>query len=345
MAQVPTARGDFIDTAEMGFTLPVEMVFLISSGDANANWPDISFDAVPEEERIADAVAKFHYAYEHCGVRTIVDRTLPGIGRDVRRVKKVAQQVPVNIIVCTGWYTWDTLPFFFSFSEHEEWSKQLKDPRPKLEDLFVRDIEEGIAGTGVRAGLIKFVTDHPGLSGDVPNLGRSVARAHRRTGTPITTHTGMGVGVKSGLMQIELFEKEGVDLTRVQIGHVDMSQPDAPLDDFKRIMDKGALVSFDTLAPTGMFPPVFHEKRIERIVELCKQGYSVRIMVSSDSACWHDLFPVGTIESEFAYPTYCHVTMGLLPELRENGVSEADIEQMTVKNPQRLFESKARGPY
>lgn len=342
MAEVPTARADTIDSSELGFTLPVEMVFLVSCEDANTNWPDLSFAAEPEEVRIADAVEKFKIAKQH-GVDTIVDRTLPGIGRNVARVKKVAEQVPVNIIVSTGWYTWNDLPFFFAFTD--EWQNPDVAPRPSLEDLIVRDLEEGIADTGVRAGIIKCVTDKPGLTDGVTRAIRAAARAHRRTGAPITTHTGMGIGTKSGLLQQGVLEEEGVDLSRVHIGHIDFTPPDVPLDEFMQIMDRGSLISFDTLAPSGMHPPEYATARVERIVELCKHGYADRIMLSGDSACWHDLLPVGTIASEFAYPTYTHVPLGLLPTLRERGVSEAHIEQMMVKNPRRLLETRSNGGY
>ena len=53
-------------------------------------------------------------------------------------------------------------------------------------EFFVRDIEDGIAGTGVRAGMLKVVTDRPGLTADVRRVMAAAAVAHQQTGVPIT---------------------------------------------------------------------------------------------------------------------------------------------------------------
>ena len=104
MADVPTARGDVIDSSELGFTLPAEAIFAIST-EVNMNWPDVSFGQGDQVAlRIEDAVAKLAVA-KQCGVDTIVDRCIPGIGRNVPLLRQVAQAAPVNIILSTGYYT------------------------------------------------------------------------------------------------------------------------------------------------------------------------------------------------------------------------------------------------
>src|SRR5437773_5391757 len=86
-----------------------------------------------------------------------------------------------------------------------------------MTDMFVRDIEHGIADTGVKAAILKCATDEPGVTPGVERVLRAVAQAHRATGVPISTHTHALTRV--GLEQQRIFREEGVDLTRVVIGH------------------------------------------------------------------------------------------------------------------------------
>ena len=182
MSPVPTARGDVIDAGQLGFTLPVELV-VQESPEMSMNWPDMTWAARPEEERIADVVRILQNAKDN-GVDTIVDRTIPGINRDVWRIKKIAEQTPVNILVLTGWYTRYEFEYYFHYREH---FPDLFAGEPTLEDFMVRDIEQGIVDSGVRAAGIKAVSDLHGIheTADVRNVFRHCARAHRRTGVPI----------------------------------------------------------------------------------------------------------------------------------------------------------------
>src|SRR5581483_11816007 len=86
-----------------------------------------------------------------------------------------------------------------------------------LADAFVHDIDVGVQGTSTKAAFIKCATDVAGVTPDVEMVLRAAARAHRRTGVPIMTHSYPPNG--SGLEQQRIFAEEGVDLGRVQIGH------------------------------------------------------------------------------------------------------------------------------
>jgi phosphotriesterase-related protein len=344
VADVPTARGDVVDSSELGFTLPAEQVFGISN-EININWPDFSFGVDPEqvERRVADAVRALEVAHEH-GIQTLVDRCIPGIGRNVPLLKRVADRAPVNVILCTGYYTWNDLPGFFLYREQVgvRYSEE-----PTMEDLFVRDLEVGIAGTNVRAGLIKIVSDRDGLTPGVELTMRSAARAHRRTGAPLTSHTGVGIGTKSGLLQQRLLSEEGVDLSRVIIGHVDFTPAEVPLGEFMELMDRGSCIAFDTF---GLGPPYsFPDVSVDRIVELCMRGYADRILLSHDNACFVDYHPEGSALKrrlrESGLPLYTQISHEILPRLRERGVSDAQIDQMTIRNPRRIFETRSLGPY
>jgi predicted metal-dependent phosphotriesterase family hydrolase len=132
---VQTALGP-VEAANLGRVLMHEHVFVMTA-DVQQNYPDEWGD---EDQRVADAVGRLSELPKH-GIDTIVDVTVVGQGRDIGRIKRIAEQVPdLNIVVATGIYTFDEVPLFFS-----------RRPKETMTDFFIRDITEGIADTGVRA--------------------------------------------------------------------------------------------------------------------------------------------------------------------------------------------------
>ena len=94
MSQVPTVRGP-VEVADLGPTYMHEHIFVLTA-DVQQNYPG---DWGGEDERIADAVKRLG-ALAAQGVRTIVDPTVVGLGRNLPRIQRVAEQVPeLNIIV------------------------------------------------------------------------------------------------------------------------------------------------------------------------------------------------------------------------------------------------------
>ena len=187
MSQVSTVRGP-VEAADLGPTYMHEHIFVLTA-DVQQNYPG---EWGNEDERTADAVTKLS-ALAAQGVHTIVDPTVVGLGRNMPRIQRVAEQVPeLNIIVATGLYTYDSVPFFFYHrgpALNEALGTEVPDP---MVDMFVADIAEGIAGTGVKAAFLKCAIDHQGMTDGVARVMRAVARAHRTTGAPITVHTHPG---------------------------------------------------------------------------------------------------------------------------------------------------------
>ena len=103
----------------------------------------------------------------------------------MRTVAAVAAQVPVQLVAATGWYATSALPLHFALRGP---GRPIDGP-DELPELFLRDIEDGIAGTAVRAGMIKIVTDEDGITDDVARVMDAAATAHRATGVAITTHS------------------------------------------------------------------------------------------------------------------------------------------------------------
>jgi phosphotriesterase-related protein len=161
---VQTALGP-VEAASLGATLMHEHIFVLTA-EMQQNYPD---EWGSEDDRVADAVSRLRELPRN-GISTIVDVTAIGQGRNIPRVKRIADQVPeLNIVVATGIYTFDEIPLFF-------WRR----PEETMTEFFVRDITEGIAGTGVKAGMLKCAVDTKGLTSGVEHVLRAVARARVR---------------------------------------------------------------------------------------------------------------------------------------------------------------------
>jgi phosphotriesterase-related protein len=341
MATVPTARGDAIAASELGFTLPVELL-VQDSPEMAMNWPDMTWAARPEEERIADVIQILQNAKDN-GVDTIVDRSIPGINRDIKRTKLIAGKTPVNILVLTGWYTRYEFEYYFHYRERFQ---DLFAGEPTFEDFMVRDIEQGILDSGVHAAAIKAVSDLHGIheTADVRNVFRHSARAHRRTGVPIMTHTS---GYDAAIVQQEVLLEDGVDQARVILAHMDRTPQDVPLGDFERLLQRGANLSFDGWWGTNEPHPVrsfaaTREQNMDRVVFLLERGYEKQLFLSNGSVAFTDCLPA-TFTGEYA--PYTQLQLDIIPALRGRGVTEDQIRRMTVDNVRELFERCAQGPY
>jgi phosphotriesterase-related protein len=289
----------------------------------------------PEIEKTADqwdeaaeqarAVTKLRELKDH-GIDTLVDLTVIGLGRYMPRVAAIANQVPeINVVVATGVYTYNEVPMFFHFQGP---GTILGGPEPMV-DIFLREIREGIGETGVRAGILKCASDRPGITPGVERVLRAVAQAHRATGVPITTHTPTPPE-PWGLEQQRIFKEEGVDLSRVVIGHSGGTlNTDYHLD----LIENGSFLGFDHFGVHGFTL----EERVDAVVRLCDRGYAERIVLSHDAMCFVDWFPRSMVDASKDW-RWTHIPDDVLPALRGRGVSDADILTMMVTNPRTILE-------
>jgi phosphotriesterase-related protein len=159
---------------------------------------------------------------------------------------------------------------------------------------------------------------------------RAVARAHRRTGVPISTHT--HAGTRRGLEQQDIFEQEGVDLSRVVIGHSGDSED---LEYLETLMKRGSFIGMDRFGVDVILPT---DKRVATIAALCERGYAGQMVLSHDASCYIDWFPREALQAAVPNWHFRHITEEVLPALRQAGVTEEQVRQMTVDNPRRIFE-------
>jgi phosphotriesterase-related protein len=319
MVMVPTVRGP-VESSELGPTLMHEHVFVLTA-DVQQNYPD-EFDV---EARVADAAARLT-ELRGLGVTTIVDPTVVGLGRNIPLIQRVNAEVDVNIVVATGVYTYDTVPFYFAFR-----GPGISPDRPEpMVDLFVRDLTEGIAGTGVRAGLLKCAIDQDGLRPGVERVLRAVAAAHRRTGAPVMVHT--HPGTRRGLEVAAVLREEGVDPGRVQLAH---SGDSADIDHLSELAEAGFQLGMDRF---GLDTTLSTSDRVATVVALVERGYADRLVLSHDASCYFDWADPTLLPLVLPNWHYRHIHESVLPSLRERGVTEEQITTMLVANPRRFFE-------
>jgi phosphotriesterase-related protein len=320
---VETVKGP-VEVDALGPTLMHEHVFVLSTEHAQ-NYGD--GDWWDEEVRVADAVAKLNAAHAK-GVRTIVDPTVWGLGRYIPRIQRIAAQVDLHIIVATGLYAYEELPHQYAYRGP---GLLLDIPEPMVAD-FTRDITDGIGTTGVKAAFLKCCVEAQGLTPGVERIARAVARTHVETGAPITVHT--SGPAQSGRLAVDLFTKEGVDLTKVVVGHAGDSND---LDYLMELADSGATLGMDRFG-LDIFNPT--ADRVRTIAALAARGYTDRMVLSHDASCFIDYFGAAhDAVHAAAAPNWHfeHISDDVLPALRESGVSDEQIQQMLVDNPRRYF--------
>jgi phosphotriesterase-related protein len=315
MAKINGVLGP-IDTGDLGFTLMHEHILIANSAmrQAFAGWVDVD-DVV----RFATEEAK---AAGSRGVRTIVDLTPINLGRDVHVIREVAERARMQVVVATGLYF------------HEEpWMGGWEPDR--IVEFLIQDVEKGIQGTDIKAGIIKCATDQA-VTTINEKLLRVAARLHRATGIPISTHTDASAGVGPG--QQDVFEDEGVDLSRVVIGHCGDSDD---LDYLESVLRRGSFIGMDRFGLDGVLST---DKRISTIAKLCERGWAERMVLSHDACCHLDFMPKdvfdGVMRPRVPNWNFRHIPDDVVPALRKAGVDEADLRRLTVENPRSIFEKQ-----
>lgn len=297
-----------------------EHVFMMTTEIAE-NYPEAWGD---EERRVADAIDRLNELKSR-GVDTVVDLTVIGLGRYIPRIQRVAAATELNIIVATGLYTYNDVPFRFHF----QGPGTLLDGPEIMTEMFVRDITEGIADTGIRAAILKCATDEPGVTPGVERVLRAVAAAHRETGVPISTHT--HAGLRRGLEQQRIFAEEGVDLSRVVIGH---SGDSTDLDYLEELIAQGSYLGMDRFGIDSILP---FEQRVDTVARMCERGHAEKMVLSHDASCYFDALPEDVVPVVMPNWHYLHIHNDVIPALKERGVTDEQLHTMLVDNPRRIF--------
>ncbi|WP_370618281.1 phosphotriesterase family protein [Mumia qirimensis] len=319
MSTVQTVTGP-IDSADLGRTLVHEHIFIVGE-EFRENYAD-DWD---EDQKVADAVRDLS-ELKSLGIDTIMDPTVLGLGRYIPRIQRIAEQIDLNVVAATGLYTYNEIPFQFHYSG----PGLLFDVPEPLTEMFVRDLTEGIADTGVRAAFLKCAIEEQGLTPGVERVMRAVGQAHVQTGAPITVHTNPHTA--SGLVAQRVLAEEGVDLTKVVIGH---SGDSTDLEYLSMLAEAGSLLGMDRFGLDLLLP---FEQRVDTIVELVRRGFVDNVVIAHDASCFIDWFPPGAKEVAVPRWNFRHISEDVIPALLEKGLTEDDLTKILVDNPRRHFE-------
>ena len=257
---------------------------------------------------------------------TLVNGSMPrrfflaGITWDVTFSKRVADESGLNVVLATGVYTYDHLPQIL-----------LNRSEDQVAEIFVHDIENGIQGTDIKAAFIKCAADQGGVTPNVEKIHRAAARASQQTGRPIMAHSNPGSG--TGLEQMRVFADEGLDPANVQVAHTGDTDD---LDYIERLLDTGVWIGMDRFGLPIFLPD---EQRIPTVLELLERGYAERMFLSADSCATIDWYPFEVAEQLIANGlvqdwNIKKVPEKVIPELREKGMTEEQLETMMVSNAQ-----------
>lgn len=300
-----------VDPEDVGVCLPHEHL-LIDYGELLGSPKRVPETASPVEERVLDNVR----SYASTGGTLMVDCTPPGYGRYPDFMAEVSAQTGVHLVACTGGFTEQFAPL------HPVTRALDTDA---LTDVFVRELTEGMGGTRYRAGAIKVATGEGRMTEGEARIFRAAARAHRRTGAPIITHTTNGLGPE----QVEFLLREGVDPAKVVIGHLGF-EPD-PRTDVDTILGHGAYVAFDRIGHHHFFPD---SHWIDLILFVLDQGYQDRVLLSHDAVTEF----VGPEEiAAHTFSDYTYILRHFLPALRDAGVDEDALKLLVQENPRRFL--------
>jgi phosphotriesterase-related protein len=291
-----------VDPDTLGVTLPHEHVLVdlrhsLSKFDAILDDVDLASE---ELERLREA-----------GAGAVVDMTNAGMGRDVVALREISRSSGLHIVASTGYYTEP----YYSAEVYRLNTNQLA-------DRLVSELMTGIDGTGVRAGIIAEIgTGRDFINPAEERVFRAAARAQRRTGAAIYTHTYLEQLV---LEQLDILCDEGVELSRVIVGH---------LGDFRRldrvyaIAERGANLGIDHI---GMSVQQTDRQRARSVARLVQDGYARQILLSLDVCQKSRLHWYGG-------SGYDYLLTGFIPLLREEGVGDEAIRTMLVDNPARIL--------
>lgn len=288
---------------EMGITQPHEHLLI----DAMDHYGSYGF-VIDDEDLVVDELR----AFTRRGGRTICDVTVDEIGRSPEALARISRAANIHVLMGSGWYRESGYP-----REVEERTSR------QLADILVRDIEQGVGDTGVRAGFIGEIgTGRHYIKPAEERVFRAAALAQGRTRVAITTHTTRWGSL--ALEQIAMLEEFGADLSRVIIGHLGDRRGVRHL---LPIAERGVYIEVDNIGYLDYQP---EEVRADNVAALVAEGFSERILLSEDICMLEHLkFNGGK--------GYGYLLEVFVPMLRQRGVDDEAIHQMLVENPARVF--------
>jgi len=320
MKKINTVLGA-LPADQMGPTLMHEHMVLAYPGwDLDALCENLEFSELATI--CADALGEV----KQYGIKTVVDATTSDMWRNVELDRAVAEKTGLNIICATGmYYEGEGMPAYLKARS------QLMDIVTEQYESLMRELTVGIGKTGIKAGVIKVATSHGSITPFEEKMLIAAVRAQKETGVPITTHTQQGT---MGPEQAALLISEGIPANKIVIGHM---CGNANLEYQMSVIDKGVFMGFDRWGIDYLFPD---NLRSATLLGLLGLGFADRIVLSQD--CNAKILGRRFVWPDFVQPlvanwTYTHLFKDIIPQLKQAGVTDAQVGQMLVENPRRIF--------
>ena len=314
-----------INPSDMGRTLTHEHLQFGFPG-----WiADITLGKTDYEKTVPYLTSEIEKAKAH-GIKTIVDATPNECARDVQLMKMVSESAGVNIIAATGYY-------FEDFSSPQYWKRHESfgiDIQKELEEMFLKEICEGIAGTGIKAGVIKVSSGQGCITDFESKLMKAAAAASKKTGTPIATHT---TGGTMGVEQAKLLINSGADPEKIQIGHMCRCRD---ISVHEELLSLGVFDAFDQIGEENNGGTPADTERAELFMRLLDKGYEKQLLISHDYVAIDAGRDINAVKKQA--PVYKNMGFDVLFKtfaacLKEGGAGEEIMQQILADNASRLY--------
>lgn len=324
---VNTVRGP-IDANDLGSTLMHEHFAFGHVGymGDGSFWKYSKKDGLSIAQKMADLCIPQ-------GVKSIVDPTPNENGRDVELLKEASELTGLNIVCATGFY-------FEPLGASPYWNDRMTflglDIWKEITEVLLKELTEGIEGTGIKAGVIKVGTGAGRITPYEEALFKAAAKAQKETGALLMTHTTAGT---MGPEQADLLIAEGANPEKILIGHMDAN---SSMNYQLEVLKRGVNIGFDQM---GLQGPGFitDEERLGTLTGLLALGHAKRIILSQDTPNYwlgrKRYYSPKMIELLQNF-NVGYVNGKIIPWLHEVGFSEEITNQMIVKNPKRLLNIK-----
>lgn len=304
MPQVMTVTGP-IDPHELGVTYAHEHLLggppEWSPDAADADFTMLSMELASKELGL----------FKLAGGQAMVEMSPTDYNRRPQGLRDLAMETGIHLIMTTGLHK-------DAFSQRITAQHSVEE----LANTFAHDVMEGAEGTDIRAGVIKAATSLNKITEGESKVLKAAARAHMETGASISTHTQNGT---MGLEQIAALKAEGVDPSRVALGHVDRK---LEYDYHKALLDTGAYLIYDQISKEKYVPD---RERVEVLVRLVSEGYGNQLMLAGDfgrTSYW---------TSSGGGPGLTYIQWRFVPWLVSEGMSREAARALMVDNPARFF--------
>ena len=260
--------------------------------------------------------------FKQAGGGTLIDATSMGLGRNPQGLARVSKGSGINIVMGSSYYVGEAHPPGMDDKTEDE-----------IVEEIVRDITEGVDGTGIKSGVVGEVGCTWPLTDNERKVLRASARAQRLTGAPLLIHPGRHNDSPKEIM--EVLRDAGANISRTIMGHLDRTIEDD--DTLKALADTGCYLEYDGFGVEDSFyifnpmkDMINDADRLRLIAWLFKVGHGDQLLTSHDMSGKNRL-------ARYGGHGYAHTLANITPHMRRRGYEESMINKLLVENPARIL--------